>query len=143
MIAFDLKCAGGHVFEAWFASSAAYDGQRAASLIVCPMCGDNDVGKAVMAPNVAPKGNRRDARSKPEAMKAALAVIATEQAEALKTSQWVGMAFADKARAMHLGEEPSAPIHGQTTPDEAKALVEEGVPVAPLLVPVVPPETLN
>ncbi|MGK6320086.1 DUF1178 family protein [Sphingomonas sp. DT-204] len=143
MIAFDLRCAGGHVFEAWFASSAAYEEQRAGSLIACPVCGDSDVGKAVMAPNVASKGNRRDTRPTPEAMKAALAALAAEQAEALKTSQWVGMAFADKARAMHLGEEPTAPIHGQATPDEAKALVEDGVPVAPLLVPVIPPETLN
>lgn len=143
MIAFDLKCAGGHVFEAWFASSTAYEEQRAGSLIACPICGDSDVAKAVMAPNVAAKGNRRETRPTPEAVKAALAAIAAEQAEALKTSQWVGMAFADKARAMHLGDEPAGPIHGQATPDQAKALVEEGVPVAPLLVPVVPPETLN
>ncbi|UIJ44074.1 DUF1178 family protein [Sphingomonas cannabina] len=143
MIAFDLKCASGHVFEAWFASSTAYEEQRAGSLIACPMCGVSDVAKAVMAPNVASKGNRRDARPTPEAVKAALAAIAAEQAEALKTSQWVGMAFADKARAMHLGDEPAGPIHGQATPDQARALVEEGVPVAPLLVPVVPPETLN
>ena len=58
MIVFDLKCGAGHVFEAWFGSSADYDSQRERGLIACPLCGDAQVGKAVMAPNVAAKGNR-------------------------------------------------------------------------------------
>ena len=37
---------------------------------------------------------------------------ATAQAEALKSSKWVGEDFADQARAMHYGEEDHAPIHG-------------------------------
>lgn len=53
MIVFDLKCTGAHVFEAWFGSSAAYETQRGAGLVACPMCGDTDITKAVMAPNVA------------------------------------------------------------------------------------------
>lgn len=61
----------------------------------------------------------------------------------MEGSQWVGAGFADKARAMHLGEAPAAPIHGQTSAAEAKALIEEGVPVAPLPLPVVPPEACN
>jgi hypothetical protein len=72
-----------------------------------------------------------------------MAAIADMQGKMLEKSQWVGTAFADKARAMHLGDAPVAQIHGQATADEAKALVEEGVPVAPLLVPVVPPEACN
>ncbi|MHA6720777.1 DUF1178 family protein [Sphingomonas sp. RS6] len=142
MIVFDLKCGGGHVFEAWFKSSSAYEEQRAASLIACPVCNDSSVGKAAMAPAVAAKGNRAPADG-PAAMKAALAAIAAMQAKQLETSQWVGTGFAAKARAMHQGDEPEAPIHGQATRDEAIALVEEGVPVAPLLVPVVPPEACN
>lgn len=142
MILFDLKCGGGHVFEAWFKSSASYDEQRSGGLIACPVCGDGEVGKAVMAPNVAAKGNRRET-SAPDALKAALAAIASAQAEAIKDSTWVGTAFADTARAMHTGEKPVTAIHGQATREEAKALVEDGVPVAPLLVPVVPPEVLN
>ena len=142
MILFDLRCASGHVFEAWFGSSAAYETQREGGMIACPICGDSDVAKAVMAPNVAAKGNRRDTPA-PAAMKAAIAALASAQAEALKTSTWVGGAFADTARAMHAGETPHAQIHGQATRAEAKALVDDGVPVAPLVVPVVPPETLN
>jgi hypothetical protein len=151
VIVFDLRCAVGHVFEAWFGSSAAWEEQRAAGLVACPMCGNDAVEKAVMAPNVGAKGNQAPAASAPtptapvppEAIKAAMAALAAAQAEALKGSQWVGTAFADKARAMHLGEAPHAPIHGQTSVDEAKALIEEGVPVAPLPLPVVPPEACN
>ncbi|MES2336521.1 MAG: DUF1178 family protein [Pseudomonadota bacterium] len=142
MILFDLRCGSGHVFEAWFGSSAGYEEQRASKLIACPICNDDDVTKAVMAPNVAAKGNRATTPG-PAAMKAAIAALASAQAAAIKDSTWVGGAFADTARAMHLGEAPHTPIHGQATRAEARALVEEGVPVAPLLIPVVPPEVVN
>ena len=142
MIVFDLRCAQAHVFEAWFGSSAAYDVQRAGGLVACPLCGNGEIEKAVMAPNVAAKGNRGTSVP-PEAMKAAMAALAAAQTKALENSTWVGTAFADKARSMHLGESPVTPIHGQATADEAKALIDEGVPVAPLPLPVVPPETCN
>jgi hypothetical protein len=150
VIVFDLKCAADHIFEAWFGSSAAYEEQRAGGMVVCPICGDAAVEKAVMAPNVAAKGNQRGGASiaasptpPPEAIKAAMAMLATAQAKALAGSTWVGTAFADKARAMHQGDVPHAQIHGQTTAEEARALIDEGVPVAPLPLPVVPPEQCN
>ena len=146
MIVFDLRCAGGHVFEAWFGSSADYEAQRGKALIACPMCGDTAIDKAVMAPNVAAKGNRRShaapAPGKPDP-KQLMAALAQAQAKMLEGSQWVGVAFADKARAMHLGEEAHAPIHGQASAEDARALIEEGVSVAPLPLPVVPPEQRN
>jgi hypothetical protein len=156
MIVFDLRCGGAHVFEAWFASSGAYEEQRQRGLLVCPVCGDSDVAKALMAPNLAAKGNARQVPAMmptaatpsadappPEAIKAAMQAIAAMQAKMLEKSEWVGRAFVDRARAMHSGEADVAPIHGQATRAEAEALLEEGVPVAPLLVPVVPPEALN
>ena len=79
----------------------------------------------------------------PAAVKAALRELAAAQARALAQSQWVGTDFATRARAMHEGEEAHAPIHGQATRAEAKALVDDGVPVAPLPLPVVPPEAAN
>ena len=142
MIVYDLKCADGHVFEAWFGSSVAYDEQNASGLVACPICGNGEIGKAAMAPNVSAKGNSGPAVP-PEAMKAAMRALAAAQAKALENSTWVGTAFADKARSMHLGDVPVAQIHGQATADEAKALIDEGVPVAPLPLPVVPPETCN
>jgi len=143
MIVFDLRCAAGHVFEAWFASSGAYADQRAAGQVACPLCGDRAIDKALMAPSIPAKGNRRADLASPAAVKAAIAEIATRQAKLLEGSQWVGTAFADRARAMHAGEEAERPIHGQASLAEARALVDDGVPVAPLPIPVVPPETAN
>lgn len=162
MIVFDLKCAGGHVFEAWFGSSDDYEGQKARGLVTCPMCGDDSISKAVMSPAVAAKGNQRStpapvapaaqpdthavASMPPEAvakMQAVIEHLAKVQAKALEDSVWVGRAFADKARAMHYGEEPAASIYGMTDSDEARALIEEGIAVAPLPLPVVPPGERN
>lgn len=152
MIVFDLRCPQSHVFEAWFGSGAAYEDQRARGLLACPVCGDAEIGKAVMAPNVGAKGNTRTvvvptpqthASPSPAALKAALHALATAQAQALAKSRWVGRAFADTARAMHEGDVATAPIHGETTLAEAKALIDEGVPVAALPLPIVPPEAVN
>lgn len=150
MIVFDLSCAAaGHVFEAWFGSTEDYESQKARGLVSCPMCGSADVAKAVMAPNVAPKGNRGStslpapapvpmANDAPpiEAVKQALAALAAAQEKALAGSNYVGRRFAEEARSMHLGETEERPIHGQATPEEARALVDEGVPVAPLPLPI-------
>lgn len=143
MIVFDLKCGGGHVFEAWFASSDAYEDQRSAGQIRCPLCDGGDVTKALMAPAIAGKGNRKPDAPTPAAIKSMMKLLAVKQAEALKSSEWVGTGFADRARAMHFGEEKQATIHGPASLAEAKALVEDGVPVAPLPLPVAPPEKLN
>ena len=143
MIVFDLRCDNGHVFEAWFGSSDAYADQRAAGHVACPLCGTTEVDKALMAPSIPTKGNRRPDAPTPAAVKAVLAKLASDQAKALQSSEWVGGTFAKRARVMHHGDEPDAPIHGQATVAEAKALVEEGVPIAPLPLPVVPPETAN
>ena len=84
MIVFDLKCGDGHVFEAWFGSSPAWEEQRAAGLVACPICGNGDVAKAAMAPNVGAKGNSRAANRvavppgeapPPEVVKAAMEMI--------------------------------------------------------------------
>ena len=161
MIVFDLGCPNGHVFEAWFGSTDDYEAQRKRGLVSCPICGADDVAKAVMAPNVSPKSNRgiatpnlpvpqpsapmamRGGPPMPAEMKEALKVLADMQAKALATSEHVGHRFAEEARAIHAGDAPERVIHGQTTIEEAKALLEDGVPVAPLPFPVVPPEQLQ
>lgn len=170
MIVFDLECrAGGHRFEGWFSSSDDYARQQERGLVSCPACGSADVGKAVMAPAVARKGNQRPAIPQvrepqaqpviptghesaapvasapalpPEAV-AMFKALAVMQSEALKSSTWVGDKFADDARAMHYGEKDAAPIHGHTTPQEAQELVDEGIEIAPLLFPVAPPNETN
>ena len=143
MIVFDLKCGGGHVFEAWFASGAEWERQRNAGQVACPICDDSTVDKAVMAPAVPAKGNRMTDVPAPALLKAAMRKLAAGQAKALENSTWVGDQFATRARAMHAGEEAHRTIHGRTTLADAKALVDEGLPVAPLPLPVTPPEKLN
>jgi len=147
MIVFDLRCAGGHVFEAWFGSSDAFEDQRTRGLLACPICGASDVGKAVMAPNIATKGNTQAPAAtetpSPAVLKAAMQALAQAQRKALEKSEWVGSAFADRARAMHVGDADPAPIHGQATLGQAKELADEGVAIAPLPFPIVPPDAIN
>jgi len=162
MIVFDLACtAHGHVFEVWFGSSDDYESQRSRGLIACPVCGATEVHKAAMAPNVAAKGNQRNLPAPavpakghaplpmaggepgPAQIKAMMQALAKAQTEALKSSDYVGKGFADEARAIHLGESKQRAIHGEATPDQAQALISEGIEVAPLPFPVVRPESLN
>ncbi|ALR22076.1 DUF1178 family protein [Sphingobium baderi] len=158
MIVFDLKCEGqGHIFEAWFGSSTDYEDQKARGLLACPMCGDARVTKALMAPAVASKGNRRPAAPATTAegpsipmgnadesrMRVLMQAMADAQAKALEGSTWVGRTFAEQARAMHYGERDHANIHGEVAPEEARALISEGVEVAPLPFPIVPPKAQN
>jgi hypothetical protein len=140
VIIFDLKCLPqGHVFEAWFASSAAFDEQRESGLVRCPLCTSAEVVKAPMAPAVGP---RSEALS-PSSAKAALAAVAELQKRLLEGSEGVGMRFADEARAIHLGEAEARAIHGEATRAEAESLLDDGIPIAPLPFPVVPPGEEN
>ncbi|QIK77939.1 DUF1178 family protein [Sphingomonas piscis] len=133
MIVFDLQCrGGGERFEAWFDSNADYERQAKAGLVQCPYCASTEVEKAPMAPSVPRKGDAN-----------ALARLAAMQAEMLKNSEWVGDKFVETARAMHSGEIEPGLVHGQARLSDAKALVEEGVPIAPLPLPVVPPGQVN
>jgi len=133
MIVFDLQCGDGcDTFEAWFRSGTDYDDQCAAELVRCPFCNSPRVAKAPMAPSVPRKSSDGP-----------LARIAELQAKLLKDSRWVGDEFPDTARAMHSGEIALAQVHGNATLAEAKALADDGVPVAPLPLPVVPPSQVN
>ena len=157
MIVFDLRCGRDHVFEAWFGSTDDYEGQRNRGLVSCPLCGSGEVAKAVMAPAVGAKGNRllapapaagkpvpmRAGPPAPAEMKAMLTALAKAQAKALEGSEHVGRRFAEEARAIHDGDAPDRIIHGETTPAEARALIEDGVPVSPLPFPVVPPRQVQ
>ena len=144
MIVFDLCCsAGDHRFEAWFASSESFADQQERGLIACPVCGDADVRKAVMAPRVGAKSNQMTSGPGPEIVRKLLADLAAKQAEMLPRSRWVGREFADAARAMHEGRAAEDLIHGQASPEEAQALRDDGIAAMPLLVPFVPPEAAN
>lgn len=160
MIVFDLTCRPhGHVFEAWFGSSRDFEDQSARGLLACPICGAAEIEKSVMAPNVGLKGNQKSSApsslSNPapapmadgvpdaETVKTMLRALAEVQTRMLETSVYVGDRFADEARAIHYGERDHQAIHGQATPAQARALVEDGIEIAALPFPVLPPDSLN
>ena len=135
MIVFDLRCLkSGDVFEAWFQSTADFEEQKARGLVECPVCHSAKVEKAPMAPRVPAKST---------AILSPLQQLAAIQKAVLKDSEWVGDRFAEEARAMHVGDSDPRPVHGNATAAEAKALIDEGVPVAPLPLPIVPPNQVN
>ena len=152
MIVFDLACDNAHSFEGWFASSEGFADQQARGLLTCPVCDSDAVAKAPMAPAVPVKGNRTGSAVRSQAMAntampaevaKAFKALAAAQAKALAKSEWVGDRFAAEVRSMHYGDSEEKQVHGRATKDDAVALREEGIAVAPLLVPVQPPEELN
>ena len=161
MIRYRLKCEKRHEFEAWFASSAAFDRQAKRGLIACPRCGTAKVHKSLMAPNII-KGVRRaraekgagkvvDQAAEPPAPVAAPAAAAPpaethrlaahgELAKAMRKlrteieakSEYVGPRFSEEARKIHYEEAPPRGIYGEATREEAQALSEEGIEFFPL-----------
>ncbi|MGB0748092.1 MAG: DUF1178 family protein [Magnetospiraceae bacterium] len=154
MIRFQLKCSADHRFDGWFKSGADFDQQAEMGIIECPLCGGTEVHKAPMAPNVitnratapAPVENPTPAdtavpapavatpppATEPPDVNKLYAMAAAFRAHVEKTFDNVGEDFADTARRIHAGDEPARGIYGETTPEEAEALEEEGVPVLPL-----------
>ncbi len=150
MIVFDLKCSQAHVFEVWFRSSDDYEEQKEAQAIVCPFCSDTDVSKAIMAPNISVGGSTEHHHDEEPAPGPGAAsggghmMASREQAlevrqvlEKLRTHveqncENVGQKFAEEARKIHYGEAEERGIYGEATPDETRALNEEGIDICPL-----------
>jgi len=146
MMKYTLKCSEGHSFESWFANADAFDTLKAAGHVSCAICGNTTVEKAIMAPRVSTARKSVDAGTDtssdlakpPSEVEAALAQM-RETVE--KNATYVGGNFASEALAQHLGEQPDRPIWGEANREEAKRLIEDGVPVAPL--PFIPSRKAN
>ncbi|WP_209598165.1 DUF1178 family protein [Ruegeria sp. HKCCSP351] len=142
MIQYALKCSEGHTFDSWFQSAEAFDKLASAKMVTCAICGCAQVAKAIMTPRVRParnaKGKTENAPVSNERINVATPspeiekVLAEMRRHVEKNSDYVGKDFASEARKMHLGEAPERSIYGEARPDEAKSLIEDGVPVAPL-----------
>lgn len=131
MIRYALACAGGHPFEAWFASSADYDDQAARGLVECPFCASREVKKQIMAPAVT--GVRRGREAGPSPLEALAAEGAARLRAHVETHfEDVGDGFAREARAILAGEAEARGIYGRASPQEVRELAAEGAPVAPL-----------
>lgn len=134
MIAFDLKCAKGHVFEAWFASSKGFERDAKAGRVECPVCGSTKVEKALMAPNIATGsagGRERPPAPTPdpqaERRAEAFRMLRELQSRIERDFDHVGERFAEEARKIHHGEVEKRAIYGSATPEESKALKDEGI----------------
>jgi hypothetical protein len=157
MIHYNLRCAKGHAFESWFQSSSAYEVQEKRKLINCPVCGSTRVERAIMAPQIVRKKGRGATASDSLPVPAPPAAEVTpplppssptpllmaQEAELrtklrelrdhiVKNADNVGERFPNEARKMHYGDIEHRPIYGEASPDEAKALIDEGVEVMPL-----------
>ena len=154
MIRYTLRCDKDHSFESWFQSSSAYDQQVKRKLVSCPVCGSAKVDKAIMAPRIVTKKGRDKApvpveasteTAAPAAESTPLMMAQERELRAkikelrdhiVKNADNVGERFPNEARKMHYGDIEHRPIYGEASPEEAKALIDEGVEVAPL--PVLP-----
>ena len=154
MIRYALACDKGHTFESWFQDSAAYDKQAKRGLVACPHCGSAKVEKAIMAPRIS-GAKKRPAPAEPPAAasgtpeKAPVAMLSPQEKEVrtklkelrdqlTKNADHVGPKFPEEARKMHYGETQHRSIYGEASPEEAKALAEEGIEFHPL--PILPDE---
>ena len=151
MIRYALRCDRGHEFDSWFQSSSAYDSQHKRGLVACPVCESTKVEKAIMAPRITRKSKSKSAPEPAAAPADETAstslVMAPQEREllsklkelrdhVLRNADNVGNKFPDEARKMHYGDIEHRAIYGEATTEEARALIEEGVEVAPL--PVLP-----
>ena len=137
MIRYALVCGAGHDFEGWFGGSDDFDAQSARGLISYPACGSSDVRKQIMAPAVVTtKG--REAKSDGPSREMMMEMVSRVRRHVEDNFDYVGDAFAREARAIHEGRSEERGIFGEATPEEARALIEDGVPVAPL--PQAPPD---
>ena len=139
MIVFDLKCGKDHVFEAYFADSATYELQAKAGEIACPLCGDETVAKAPMAPNIAvnnkargepapAKAPVRQPPSPPE-MARAVATLRRMRTHIEQNFDNVGTRFPEEARKIHYGEVERRNIYGDATKEEVGSLADEGIEI--------------
>ncbi|KMY86251.1 hypothetical protein BUMB_05761 [Candidatus Paraburkholderia calva] len=146
----DLKCSHEYRFEGWFASTEEFESQLSRKLVVCLMCSTTEVSRMPSAPRLnlttSPRGEPvpevAQAKARTQALAAGLPDAQALQAHALSfmrelidRTENVGERFAEEARRIHYNEAPTRNIRGVTTPEDAHALLEEGIDVMPLPVP--------
>ena len=129
MIVYSLRCKNGHEFEGWFRDSASYDAQSCDGTLSCPTCNSRRVEKAIMAPSLGANRNAEVPRSDVVSTKQFMTGLRKYVQE---HAEYVGPKFAEEARKIHYGESMDRHIYGETTMEEARELVDEGVDVAPL-----------
>jgi hypothetical protein len=146
----DLKCSHDHRFEGWFASTEEFESQLSRKLVACPVCSSTQVSRMPSAPRLNLSSGRSEEGGPPSATKGPEHTAQATQARALRfvreileRTENVGDRFAEEARRMHYDEAPARNIRGVATPEDAHALLEEGIDVMPLPVPAALKEPLQ
>lgn len=132
MIVLDLCCNREHRFEAWFASSEAFETQRTAHLVTCPHCGSSDVRRLPSAPYVQTSSHSAPATSAPPDPQAIAARLIEALRSAAARSEDVGERFAEEARRIHYGDSEERAIRGKAGREEVIDLIDEGIPILPV-----------
>lgn len=122
MIAYDLICSNGHLFECWFKDSGSFEEQNEAGIINCPVCNDTQVIRAY-SPFIIKRGDAN--RQKGEEAVRLASQLVQEYLE--RNFEDVGMEFAQEALKMHCGEVEKRNIRGTATTEEEVILKEEGI----------------
>ena len=128
MICYALTCAKDHSFDSWFQSADAFDKLLSSGMITCAVCGTDEVKKSIMAPRVRTSEDKLLSAPASPAEQAFRELRAKVEAN----SEHVGSNFAKEARAMHEGTAPERSIYGEAKLKDAKALIDDGIPVVPL-----------
>lgn len=139
MIRYALSCNAGHEFDVWFRSSEDCDTQSERGLLSCPVCGSEEVRKALMAPAVSARDDvPSEAVLLSEKETHLRDMIRKVRTEVTKHAENVGPRFAEVARQMHEGEIERSSVYGVASTDEVRSLTEDGVEFHPL--PTLPEE---
>ena len=133
MIKYALSCDHDHAFEGWFGSSSDYDDQAARGLLECPLCGSRGVRKQIMAPAVSGTKAQKSAPAvDPKMREMMMTAMGEVRRQVEENFDYVGDRFAKEARDIHEGKSEERGIYGEASAKEVKALVEDGVRIAPL-----------
>ena len=141
MINYTLKCDQNHTFDSWFKSAEAFEMLVKKSMVVCSECGSTKITKAIMAPSVSTSRKRDNKPSELEKKSKLKNDILELKKKIEANSEYVGNNFANEARSMYLGETPERSIYGEAKADDAKKLIDDGIPVMPL--PFLPAKKAN
>ena len=127
MIAFDLFCKNGHVFEAWFKDRKTYEEQSREGLIECPVCGNNNIKKRPSHFAIMKVGKREPQKDGPGREEAALEFLRRIHSYVVKNTEDVGTKFTETALKMHYGVLEPKNIRGVATVEQEKILKDEGI----------------
>jgi len=125
MIAFDLECSKGHVFEGWFNNIESFEEQGAKKMVSCPYCNDTQIKRII-----SPVALRTTSRLEEEGDGKTIDYrrLAREIVDYINDNfDNVGSAFTKEALKMHYGVTEKKNIRGSATAAEEKLLRDEKI----------------